>query len=107
MLAQLPAQFLWLRYTCALAAAVVSAAALVMKNERNAIESADLHSRWQSLAIDFERLWSDVYANGAAEALLLLRRREAEVSKSSTAMPSYTSMLEKAQDNVLMHHQTA
>ena len=85
----------------------MSAVSLVAKNERSSIDCADLHSRWANLAVDYEALWSDVYAESAPEQLSVLKRREIEISKSSTSMPEDETLLVKCQDNVVMHHQLA
>ena len=107
LLSGLPGNWLWLRPVLTALAAVLSAVSLVAKNERNSIDCADLHSRWSNLAIDYESLWSDVYSDSASVELLALKRREVEISKSSTTMPEDEKLLVKCQDNVEMHHQIA
>jgi hypothetical protein len=54
--------------------------------------------------MDYEMLWSNMYSENAVERLNQLRKEESGVSKSSTSMPTYRGLLEKVQDNVLMHH---
>ncbi len=100
-----PSGFEWIRPTLTVLAAAMSLWSLVAKNERNAIDSADLHFRWNTLAHEFEALWANMYAEEAAKTLMALRKEEASISKSSTALPAYERMLAAAQDNVLMHHQ--
>ena len=107
LLSSVPQGWAWLRLAFAALAAIVSAVSLVAKNERSSIDCADLHSRWANLAVDYEALWSDVYAENAPEQLSALKRREIEISKSSTSMPEDESLLVKCQDNVVMHHQLA
>ncbi len=94
----------WIKPLLTLLAAVVSLWSLVAKYERNALDSADLHQRWNSMAMAYEMLWSDMYSDGAIEKLSQLRQEESVVSKSSTGMPTYRGLLMKMQDNVLMHH---
>jgi hypothetical protein len=94
----------WIKPLLTVLAAAVSLWSLVAKYERNAIDSADLHQRWNSLAMEYERLWSDMYSEQAVEKLSQLRKEESSVSKSSTSMPTYRRLMEKVQDNVLMHH---
>jgi hypothetical protein len=100
----IPENFSWVRPALTLAAAVLSAFALVSRNERSAIDCQDLHSRWNTLAMEYEDLWANVYAEDASETLRQLRKKEAEISKSSTAMPAISRLLNRAQDSV-MHHQ--
>ena len=101
----LPDRYAWIRPALTLLAAALSAWSLVAKNERNAIDCADLHFRWSILALEYEALWSKTYAEDAAEQLRALRKREAEISKSSTSMPSADKLMGQVQDNVVMHHQ--
>ena len=99
-----PAAYAWVRPVLALAAAVLSLWSLVAKNERTSIDAADLHYRWNMLAIEYRRLWSDVYSSLAHETLAELEKREADISKSSTAFPNKREIMEKCQDHVVMHH---
>ncbi len=99
-----PVQYSWVKAALTLATAACSAATLVMKNERNAIECSDLHFRWNTLAMGYQNLWVNTASDDAQEILERLRSQEAQVSKSSTVMPEKAGMLSKAQDNVIMHH---
>jgi hypothetical protein len=99
-----PLNLNWIKPTLTLLAAGLSLWSLVAKNERSSIECADLHFRWNSLALEYETLWSDMFSDTAHEQLSRLRKEELAVSKSSTSLPAYTGLLEKAQNNVLMHH---
>ncbi len=101
----LPEQWRWLRFALTLLTALLSAWSLVAKNERNSIDCADLHFRWSMLAVDYEALWSNVYNELASDKLMELRKREAEVSKSSTTMPDNERLMLKCQENVELHHQ--
>ena len=102
--AVIPPAFSWIKPLLTFLAAALSLWSLVAKNERNSIDCADLHFRWNSLAHEYEALWSNVFAEEAPEKLSALRREEAVVSKSSTSFPAYQGLLEQVQDNVLMHH---
>jgi hypothetical protein len=102
----IPPNYTWVRPVLTVLAAVVSAVSVAMRYERAAIDSQDLHSRWNSLAMEYEDLWSNIYAEDASDTLKALRKKEAEVSKSGVAMPTVDTLLIKAQDNVLMHHQS-
>ena len=100
-----PPNLNWIKPTLTLLAAGLSLWSLVAKNERSSIECADLHLRWNTLAMQYETLWSDMYAEDAAAKLMQLRTEELAVSKSSTSQPAYTRLLEKVQRNVVLHHQ--
>ncbi len=95
----------WVKGLLALASAIFSAISLVSSNEKNAIESADLSYRWQSLGFQYQQLWSNMYAEDAPETLQRLQEEEAKVSKSSTALPNDVKLMTKAEDNVTMHWQ--
>jgi hypothetical protein len=79
---------------------------LLAKNERNAIESTDLHFRWSMLAVDYQRIWADVFRVGARSQLAEAQEREALLSKSSTMLPDNEGLMGKCQDNVVMHHRS-
>lgn len=103
--AVIPPQLSWIKPTLTVLAAAMSLWSLVAKNERNAIDAADLHFRWNTLAFEYEGLWANVYGDEATERLTQLRKEEAVISKSSTSMPAYKRLLAAAQTNVVMHHQ--
>jgi hypothetical protein len=100
-----PPDLNWIKPTLTLLAAGLSLWSLVAKNERSSIECADLHMRWGTLALHYETLWADMYGDTAAAALMQLRTEELGLSKSSTSQPAYTRLLEKVQQNVILHHQ--
>jgi len=95
----------WIKPTLTLLAAGLSLWSLVAKNERSSIDCADLHLRWNTLALQYETLWSNMYADDAVTKLIQLRTDELTISKSSTSLPSYTRLMEKVQQNVVLQHQ--
>ncbi len=103
--AVVPPHLGWIKPMLTLLAAGMSLWSLVAKNERNAMDAADLHFRWNTLAIGYEALWADMYIEDAPEKLAKLRKEEAVIPKSSTGMPLYGRLLAKVQDNVVLHHQ--
>ena len=103
----LPPQYAWTRFVLSATAAGFSLWSLIAKSERSAIDCADLHSRWNALAMEYGDLWGDMHADDAVERLATLRKREVEISKSSTAMPEDLKLLEEVQNNVVMHHKGA
>ncbi len=100
-----PPNLYWIKPTLTLLAAFISLWSLVARYERNSIECSDLHSRWSTLALHYEELWSNMFLDDAAKRLFELKTDEVALSKSSTSQPAYAGLLEKAQENVMMHHQ--
>jgi hypothetical protein len=100
-----PPNLTWIKPTLTLLAAGLSLWSLVAKNERSSIDCADLHLRWGTLALEYETLWANMYSDDAAVKLMQLRTEELALSKSSTSHPAYTRLLEKVQQNVILHHQ--
>jgi hypothetical protein len=100
-----PPNLNWIKPTLTLLAAGLSLWSLVAKNERSSIDCADLHLRWNTLALQYETLWSNMYADDAVTKLIQLRTDELTISKSSTSLPSYTRLMEKVQQNVVLQHQ--
>ncbi len=101
----IPPSFSWIKPSLTLLAAILSFWSLVAKNERASIDSADLHARWLNLALQYESIWANVYADDAAQRLEALRMDEVAISKSSTTFPTYGNLLEKVQDRIVMNHQ--
>ncbi len=100
----LPAAWAWVVPLLVFATAALSLYSLVMQNQKNAIDSADLHLRWNSLARDYAALWDDMYSEDAVSRLGALEQRELEASKSGTAFPVKHDRLLKWQEHVERHH---
>src|SRR5262245_20802430 len=83
LLYQLSPAWEWLRPVLAFLTAALSLWSLVTNNNKNGTDCADLHFRWNKLAIEYEALWSNMYSPRALETLANLRQREAEIAKSS------------------------
>lgn len=75
-------RFQWAVPILALLAAAMSLYSLVAQNPKSAAECADLHSRWNRLAMEYQALWQGWFADDAASKLAQLNDREADVSKS-------------------------
>ncbi len=69
------------------------------------MDCSDLHFRWNSLAMEYEDLWSNVHREDSDDQLKVLRKREAELSKSRSSFPVDDGLLSEVQDDVVMHHQ--
>jgi hypothetical protein len=83
----LPQDLTFIRFALAATAAGISAYSIVKQNQKFAVDSADLHARWNRLAKDYESLWENVYVDDAANTLKLLDDRATELSKSGAAFP--------------------
>jgi len=94
----------WLRPLLPLLTTAVSVYMLATQNHKVAIESADLHSRWSSLARKYEALWEDIYADDAEERLQNLDQEAIELSKIGTAFPYREKAMRKWQDHIERHH---
>jgi hypothetical protein len=92
------------RITLAAITAGISAYSVVMQHQKLAVDSSDLHARWNRLANDYRRLWDDMYSEEALSSLDALLRREEELSKAGTAFPNRKRVMEKWEDHVVAHH---
>ncbi len=99
-----PQGYEWIKAALALITAAISLLSLVLQSQKNAMECSDLHFRWNRLAMEYEALWNDMYADGAEAKLKGLKEKEAELSKSSTAFSYRKRVMLKWQDHVERHH---
>jgi hypothetical protein len=93
----------WGKASFAMVAACVSFYALVQQNLRKISESSDLSFRWNSLAIQYSELWSNVYTEDSAERLRMLLQKGAEISKSGQSLPNDQKVMLKWEEHVLRH----
>src|SRR5580692_223154 len=103
----LPADKQWIKPALALLTAGVSFLTLLQQYLRRVTECADLHFRWNRLANEYKRLWDEMYAPEALSRLCELEEKEAELSKSSTAIPNHPRTMLKWQDYVQRQHNLA
>jgi hypothetical protein len=89
-----------LRPATTLAAAVLSAYSLVMKNQKMAAESADLFSRWGKLAQQYRQLWENMYDPTSPSTLNQLDQVRGELSKGATQFPDDKDAMSNIQDSV-------
>jgi hypothetical protein len=104
---KLPQEFTWAAPALALMTAGLSLYSLVAQNQKSAIDSADLHFRWNKLASEYEHLWDNMYAEDAGPQLTKLDERGMELSKVATAFPFSEKRILKWQDHVEKHHAAA
>ncbi len=75
----------WTGPTLTLLTAVVSLYSLVTQNPKSAADCADLHFRWNRLAMEYRDLWFNWHSDDAPARLSRINERAAEASKSGTA----------------------
>jgi hypothetical protein len=85
-------------------ASIVSAYSLVAQNSRRAIDASDLHLRWGRIAMDYQMIWENVYADDAADRLRPIADRELDASKASTSFPNDVKALTRWQNHVERQH---
>ena|SRR5947207_2715852 len=78
----------WVPSVLALSVTALSVWSLVVQHQKCAVDSADLHFRWNRLAAQYEALWADMYADDAAARLKALDEEAAQISKVSTSFPA-------------------
>ena len=100
----IPPSLQWIKPFLAFCTAFLSAWSLLARNENKANETADLHLRWQNLALDYKHVWCDVTQENAGDRLREIEKQEAALSKSGTSFPNDKKLLALCQDNVAMHH---
>jgi len=94
----------WVRPTLTLLTAAISLFLLLQQNQRRVMECADLHVRWSRLADEYKALWDDMYSPDELAKLRSLQQDEAELSKSSIAIPNDDKAMDKWQDYVVQRH---
>jgi hypothetical protein len=97
----------WLRPLLILSTAAVSLYSVVAQNQESAMNSVDLHARWNKLAKEYETLWENMYVEDAGELLLRLDERRVELSKAGTAFPNDEARMRKWQRHVVLHRTPA
>jgi hypothetical protein len=105
LLAIVPPGFGWARPLLGVLATATGIWANLSRSDRHVTDCADLHFRWNILAMDYSQLWANTYSGNATDTLTALRKREAEISRSSMSMPDDTALMGRMQDSVVMQHQ--
>ncbi len=102
-LVQLSPDYSFLRIVLPVGAGGASLFSLARANPKRAIDAADLHMRWSRLALEYEKLWENVYADDAASKLDTLSGQAIEVSKASTSFPNEPGRMRKWEHHVIHH----
>ena len=78
---------MWFPGALGLAIAVLTGYSIGFNIDGRASEMARLHSSWEHLAHDYERLWNRWYEPDAERVLVELQRRARELSEAGTKAP--------------------
>lgn len=103
----LPPVLAWIRPVLSLATAGLSLWGVVAHYQKNFTDCADLHFRWNTLAVRYQLLWDHMYDTDAPLTLQQLKAIAAEISKSSMAFPYDAARMGTWQDLVEAQHDTA
>jgi hypothetical protein len=99
----LPHNLAWIRPALAAVTVALSLWSLVARNERNSIDCADLHMKWNAASKEFEDLWDDMYSDEAGQRLRSLEARATEYSRTGTSFPNKRKLMIKWEDHVVQH----
>jgi hypothetical protein len=94
----------WVKPVLMVLTAAISLCLLLQQNQKRFAECADLHFRWYRLSNEYKALWDDMYSLEALDRLRALQEKEAELSKSSMAIPDDEDAMLKWQDYVIRQH---
>jgi len=96
---------LWVPVLQSAIVALVTAYSIGVGLERRATTMAKLHSVWNQIAVDYDRLWNHAYDAGAEVEFEDLVRREKDPSElATTEAPDDQERLGKWQDYVFQQH---
>ena len=104
ILAELPPEFQWLRAALVGLTAALSLWSVVRENHKNAVEAANLHSRWLKIANVYTDVWENIYLADAKEKLDAATALEAEASGASSGFPYEKGRMLKWERHVVAHH---
>jgi hypothetical protein len=98
----------WVPLVLATAVAVLSAYSIAVGLDRKIGTMAKLHSAWNQIAVDYDRLWNHASDDNAESQLGEVMRREKEPSElATTEAPNDQVLLGKWQEHVFsMYHLT-
>ena len=87
---------------------MLTAYSIAMGLDRKIGTMAKLHSTWNMIAVEYQRLWSHTYSDDAEEQLYALIQREREPSELATMeAPNNQKLLGEWQEHVFeMYHLT-
>ena len=98
----------WIPAVLAVGVAVATAYAMAVNLDDKIRTMAKLHSAWNSVALDYSRLWSHAYTDEAEKDLyeIIMKARESS-ELATTDAPNNQKLLDKWEGHVFaMHHLT-
>ena len=98
----------WVPVVLAVIVAVATAYSMAINLDGKLGTMAKLHASWNSIAVDYSRLWSHTYADDAEQELDQIVGRARESSElATTDAPNLPKLLDKWEGYVFaMHHLT-
>ncbi|SRR5260370_15648785 len=98
----------WVPAGLAVIVAAISAYSIAVGLDRKISTMVKLHSTWNRIALEYDRLWNHSYEPDAEEQLNKILQDEKEPSElATTEAPNDQKMLQKWQDQVfMMYHLT-
>ena len=95
----------WVPLVMAALAAMVTAYSIAVNLDRKAVTMAKLHSTWNQLAAEYDRLWNHCHEDDADAQFESLLKRGRDASEiGSTEAPYDEGLIEKWQDRVNAQH---
>jgi hypothetical protein len=83
---------------------ILSLFSLIRENQKRAVDSAKLHSRWKKTANAYTDIWENVYAPDAKERLDAATVLESEASEASAGVPYRKSLMLRWEKHVVSHY---
>lgn len=109
-ISKLPPQYGWIGIAMPLVAAAISLYSVVMQNQKNAVDSSDLHFRWNKLSTEYCNLWDAIQADAVTDLqaqLAKLDEKSAEMSKAANTLSYSERRMLKWYDLVVKQHRVA
>ena len=104
ILAELPADYRWLRVALVGLSTALSLYSTVRQNQKVAVDAAKLHSRWLKIANAYTDIWENVYASEARDKLDAVTAMETEASEASNGLPYRKGLMLKWEKHVVNQH---
>jgi hypothetical protein len=103
MLGTLATEFAWLKIVLGVIVTGISLFSIIMQSPKKYADCSDLHLRWNRLAVEYQALWNDVYADAAEPVYTKLLDKDVELSRGSMIIPNKPKIMEKWEQHVLNH----
>ena len=104
ILAEVPERFQVIRVVLIGLSAAVSLFSVVRENHKNAVDAANLHSRWLKIANAYTDIWENIYASDAKEKLDAASALESEASSAGSTFRYKKGRMLRWERHVIAHH---